>query len=92
VNKKNEVKKLINNFYIVLFFFCSNYALFADPGDGSDLGNLEDTDPLGASINECLWVLVLMGLIFVFIKLKSYSRKMELSKNMIVLECIKGSN
>jgi len=81
------MKKQFNKYYIALFFLCFNFAIFAQPGSGNGTGDLEGTDTPAAPINDYLWVLALIGLIFVFVKMKSYSRKKEFySKNIIVLE------
>jgi len=87
------MKKQFNNYYIALFFLCFNFTLFAQPGSGNGTGDLESTDTPAAPIDDFIWILALLGLIFVFIKLKSYSRKKELYfKNIIVVKCQKSIN
>ena len=69
---KNNVLK----YYIAAFYLCSTFVLFAQPGDGNgetgDAG-LEgggDTTP-GAPIDDYVWVLALVGLLFVFLKFRA---------------------
>lgn len=56
---------------------CSNFIIFAQPGSGNGTGDLEGTDAPTAPINDYMWILVLAGLIFVFLKYKSYSKKIQ---------------
>jgi len=78
-----KMKKEFNKYYIVFFFLCSNFALFAQPGSGNGTGDLETVDAPAAPINDYVWILALVGLIFVFKKMKSYSRQFD---NPAVLE------
>lgn len=77
------MKKQFNKYYIAIFFLCSNFALFAQPGSGNGTGDLEGTDAAAAPINDYIWILGLVGLIFVFKKMKSYSRQFD---NLAVLD------
>lgn len=81
------MKNLFNKYYIAFFFLCSNLVLFAEPGSGNGTGDLESTDAPAAPINDYIWILALVGLILVFVKLKSVLIKMNESKSMIPLEC-----
>lgn len=83
------MKTQFNKYYIALFYLCSNFMLFANPGTGNDTGDLENVDTPTASINDYLWVLVLIGLLFVFMKFKAVSNKMDPHKNLIPLKCEK---
>lgn len=84
------MKKKFNKYYTAFLFLYSSFALFAQPGSGNGTGDLESTDAAAAPINDYIWILALVGLIFVFKKMKLYSRKKEFySKNIIVLECKK---
>jgi hypothetical protein len=71
------MKKQFNKYYIAFFLLCSNFVLFAQPGSGNDTSDLENADAPAAPINDYLWVLALVGLVFVFIKLKAYSRQFD---------------
>ena len=72
---KNNVLK----YYITAFYLCSNLVLFAQPGDGNGgTGDeaLEGTDaPAAAPIDDYVWVLALVGLLFVFLKLRAVQNK-----------------
>jgi hypothetical protein len=68
---KNNVLKI----YIAAFYFCSTFVLFAQPGAGSDNGGVDgdgtgDVTP-GAPIDDYIWVLALIGLVFVFLKYRA---------------------
>lgn len=71
------MKNQFTKFYIALFYMCSNFIIFAQPGSGNGTGDLEGTDAPTAPINDYMWILVLAGLIFVFLKYKSYSKKIQ---------------
>jgi len=75
------MKKQFNFYYIAFFYLCTNFAVFAIPGAGNDSSDLESIDAPAAPINDYLWVLVLIGLILVFLQLKSYSRKNDSNSN-----------
>jgi hypothetical protein len=77
------MKNTVLKYYIVAFYLCSTFILFAQPGDGNgetgDAG-LEgtggDTTPDGAPIDDYVWVLAIIGLALVFMKLRAIqSRK-----------------
>ncbi len=74
---KNKKLKL----YIVTFYLYSNVALFAASrlGSNSSTGNLEEEDAVTTTqqaaplpINHYLWVLALIGLMYGFIKFRTY--------------------
>jgi hypothetical protein len=77
------MKKYFNKYYNTFFLLFSNFVLFAQVGNENDTNDLENADTLAAPINDYLWVLALVGLVFVFIKLKSYSRQFD---NLTVFE------
>jgi hypothetical protein len=56
--------------------------LFAQPGSGSDTGDLESPDT-PAPIDENLWLLALTGLIFVFLRFKAIQARKNLAKQKI---------
>jgi hypothetical protein len=51
-------------FYSTILFFFTNFMLFALPGDGSDTGDLENTEPTAASIDNQFYVLLIVGILF----------------------------
>jgi hypothetical protein len=68
---KNTFLKL----YLILFYFCSTLVLFAQsgPGDDDGTGGLEGGDP-SAPIDDYVWFLAVIGLIFVFMKLRAMQK------------------
>ena len=81
-----KIAKMKNNllkYYIVAFYLCSSFVLFAQPGTGNGTptgdGALEDTGTTdvtpGASIDDYVWVLALVGLVFVFMKFRTRQDK-----------------
>ena len=69
------MKKMKNNvlkYYIATFYLCSTLTMFAQPGDGSDSGDLEAVDPVPT--NNYLWVLALLALVVVFMKIRTLQK------------------
>jgi membrane protease YdiL (CAAX protease family) len=69
------MKNLFNKYYIIFFYLCANFVLFAQPGIGNDTNDLENADAPAAPINDYIWVLALAGLIFIFLKLRTTRSK-----------------
>ena len=71
------MKNTVLNFYIVAFYLCSTFVLFAQPGDTAPgPGGLEgdgDTTP-GAPIDNYIWILAIIGLAFVFMKFRAIQK------------------
>ena len=80
------MKNLFNKYHVALFCLCSNFMLFAEPGDGNDTNDLENVDAVAAPINDYLWVLALAGLLLIFLKLKAAQSKKNQFINLPVLE------
>ncbi len=71
------MKNIFLKYYVIAVYFCSTIVLFAQPGDGSNGDPLEGPDP-GAPIDDYVWVLAIVGLIFVFMKFRSiYNTKIQ---------------
>lgn len=73
------MKTKLIKYLLVIQFLLINVVLFAqtDPGSDDGLGGLEgggDTTP-AAPINNYVWVLALVGLLFVFVKFRSIQNK-----------------
>lgn len=70
---KNNVLK----YYLAAFYLCSTFVAFAadTPGDDTADGSLESTDTAAAPIDNYVWVLALVGLVFVFLKLRAIQNK-----------------
>jgi len=71
------MKKSLLKYYITAVYFCSTMVLFAQPGDGSTGDPLESPDP-AAPIDNYVWVLAVVGLLFVFMKFRAiYNTKIQ---------------
>lgn len=70
------MKNNLLKYYIAAFYLCSTFAMFADPGTGSDGDPLENGDTAAPMpIDDYVWVLALIGLVFVFMKFRSIQKK-----------------
>lgn len=56
------MKNNINKVFTCIVFLLANVAIFAQPGSGSDLGNLETPDTTAAPIDNMLFILILVGI------------------------------
>lgn len=68
------MKTNVLKYYIAAVYFCSSFALFAQPGDDDIGGGLQDGDPT-APIDDYVWVLALIGLLFVFYKFRAMHKQ-----------------
>jgi hypothetical protein len=72
------MKNRLIKYYIAAFCFCFTSILFAQPGteDTGGAGNLEGTtgDTTPAPIDDYIWVLILVGLVFVFMKYRAIQK------------------
>jgi hypothetical protein len=70
------MKNRLLKYYIVAVYLCSTVVLFAQPGTTDTGGTLEDTsgDTTPAPIDNYVWVLALIGLIFVFMKFRAIQK------------------
>ncbi len=70
---KNNVLK----YYIAAFYLCSTFTMFAqDPGAGGGVDNDGTTDQTPAApIDDYVWVLALVGLLFVFMKFRAIQKR-----------------
>ncbi len=71
------MKNIVSKFYVVAAFICSTAIVFAQegPGDDSDdVGGMEGADNQ-APIGDYAWILLVLGLVYVFYKLKSLSKQ-----------------
>ncbi len=69
--KNNALK-----YYMTAFYFCSTFVMLAqDPGTGGGVDNdgTTDTTP-DASIDDYVWVLAVVGLLFVFMKFRAIQK------------------
>jgi hypothetical protein len=66
------MKTNLLKYYIAAFYFCSTYLMSAQPGDTAPGGLEEDGDTTpGAPIDDYVWVLAVIGLLFVFLKFRA---------------------
>lgn len=67
--------KNLPKFYLLACLLFLDFAVFAQPGDEEDGGNLEGGDPLpGAPINSKLIILAILGVTFAFYTYRKYRR------------------
>jgi hypothetical protein len=71
------MKKNLLKYYIVAFYLCSTFVMFAqtDPGTGGGVENDGSTDTTPMPIDDYVWILALIGLIFVFMKFRAMQNK-----------------
>jgi hypothetical protein len=60
---------------ILSFVLLSDFVMFAQPGNDDGGGGLEGGDPTPAPINTKLILLLALGLVFAFFKIKTATRK-----------------
>jgi len=74
------MKNNLLKFYITAFFFCSTLLTFAQetPGTDDEAGTMEELDPL--PIDDYIWVLVAIGLVFAFLRFRAISQQRSLQK------------
>lgn len=71
------MKNNLLKYYITAFYLCSTFVMFAqDPGTGGGVDNdgTGDTTP-AAPIDDYVWVLALVGLVFVSLKFRVIQNK-----------------
>jgi hypothetical protein len=66
------MKKQFNKYYIAFFYWCTNLALFAQPSSNNGTSDLESVDTPPAPINNYLWVLAFVGILFIFMKVRAF--------------------
>ena len=73
------MKNNLLKYYIAAAYLCSTFVLFAQPGSGSSGGDLEDngaTDTTPAApIDNYIWVLAFIAIVFVFLKFRDIQNK-----------------
>ena len=66
------MKTNLIKYYTTTLFLCFNFVMLAQaPGNNDDNGALEGTDTPASPIDGAVWVLALLGLLFVFLKFKA---------------------
>ncbi len=65
---KNNILRL----YILAFYLCSTFVMFAQPGaGGSGIDDDGTADATPASIDDYVWVLSAIGMLLVFLKFRA---------------------
>ena len=73
------MKTSLLKYYITAFYLCATFVTFAQtPGSGSDNGGVDDngasdTNP-GTPIDDYLWVLAIIAILFVFLKFRAIQK------------------
>jgi hypothetical protein len=74
------MKNNLLKFYITAFFFCSTLLTFAQdtPGTNDDTNSMEELDPV--PLDDYIWVLIAIGLVFAFLRFRAISQQRSLQK------------
>jgi hypothetical protein len=67
------MKTNLLKYYIAAFYLCSTFAAFAQPGTDDSGNTLEGADTPAATIDGYVWVLAALGLVYVFLRLRSFN-------------------
>lgn len=63
---KNNVLK----YYLTALYVGSTFVMYAQPGDASDSDSLEGADAPAAPIDNYIWILSVIALVYVFLKFR----------------------
>lgn len=70
------MKNNLLKFYIAAFYFASTFILFAQSTPGvTDEGGTMEGEEVAAPIDDYVWVLALIGLLFVFYRLRAFAQQ-----------------
>ena len=72
------MKTNLLKYYITAFYIFSTFVMVAQPGTGNGEtgdGALEGADAPAAPIDDYVWVLALIGLLFVFLKFRTLYKR-----------------
>jgi hypothetical protein len=72
------MKTNLLKYYIAVIYFCSTFVMVAQPGTDNDTSDLEETDAV--PIDDYVWVLAAIGLVYVFLRLRALSLQEKTSK------------
>ena len=79
------MKTNLLKYYIAAFYLCSTFIMVAQPGDGNGgtgNGALEgdgDVTP-AAPIDDYVWILTIIGLVFAFLKFRAIYKQVTFSQ------------
>ena len=68
------MKTNLLKYYIVAFYLCSTFVAFAQPGTEDNGTGLESGDP-PAPIDDYVWVLAALGLVYVFLRVRTFAQQ-----------------
>jgi hypothetical protein len=68
------MKNNLLKFYTLAFYFASTFILFAQPGTEDNTGTMEGEE-VAAPIDDYVWVLAIIGLLFVFYRLRAFAQQ-----------------
>ncbi len=70
------MKNNLLKFYTLAFYFASTFILFAQSTPGAnDEGGTMESDEVAAPIDDYVWILAVIGLLFVFYRLRSFAKQ-----------------
>ena len=70
------MKNNLLKYYIAAFYFASTFILFAQETPGvTDEGGTMEGEEIAAPIDDYVWVLAVIGLLFVFYRLRSFAQQ-----------------
>ncbi len=69
------MKTNLLKYYIVTLYFCCTFVAFAQPGTDNSGGNLEGTDTPVSPIDDYVWVLSALGLVYVFLRIRAFAQQ-----------------
>ena len=70
------MKNNLLKFYTLAFYFASTFILFAQSTPGvDDEGGTMEGEAIAAPIDDYVWVLAVIGLLFVFYRLRSFAQQ-----------------
>ena len=69
------MKTNLLKYYIVTLYFCCTFVAFAQPGTDNSGGTLEGTDTPVSPIDDYVWVLSALGLVYVFLRIRAFAQQ-----------------
>lgn len=67
-------------YYITSFYLFSSFLTFAQPGTNDNTGGLEGAETPAAPIDDYVLILTALGLVYVFLRIKAFTRQGKESK------------
>ncbi len=68
------MKNRVSYSFLIIFFLLVDFIAFAQPGDGSGDGGIEDNDPPPAPINGQLIWLGILAFVFAYYNIQRYRK------------------